>query len=315
MMVKNNGLADFRKKLAKGREKKFSVDNETINQKKRAFLRNISLPNGKFMILPIDQGLEHGPSDFLVNPDCGDPEYQLEIAVRAGYSAIAMQVGLARKYWQKAKYKKNIPLILKVNGKTRVPKETEEFSPLCAEVEDAVELGAQAIGYTLFAGSGRQAEDIAQLRLVRRAADKYSLPLIVWSYPRGSVVKGDGGKDGIAAVDYAVREAMELGADVVKFNMPTFPKGGFAQDGAFTEYNILKDWKQKELLAKVINTAGELGTLLSGGDLIDDKTLLNNVKIAVECGIDGVIFGRNIWQRKMPEALKIAGEIKNMLHS
>lgn len=312
-MVKNMALAIFRKKLAKGRAKKYRVDQETFGQKKRAFLRDISLPNGKFFILPIDQGLEHGPSDFLVNPDCGDPEYQLEIAKKAGYSAIAMQVGLARKYWQKAKYKKSVPLILKVNGKTRIPKETEEFSPLNATVEDAVALGARAIGYTLFVGSGRQSEDFAQLRDLRIEADKYDLPIIIWAYPRGSVVAADGGKNSIAAVDYAVRVAMELGADVVKFNMPIFPKAGFQNDGVFSEYNIFKDWKQKELLAKVVATAGEMGAILSGGDYVDDKTLLSNVKVAAECGIDGVIFGRNIWQRKFEEAVGMAGKIKQIL--
>ncbi|MFZ5392306.1 MAG: class I fructose-bisphosphate aldolase [Patescibacteria group bacterium] len=312
-MIKNTMISGFKKRLNQGRDKKFSISSETFSPKKRAFLRNISLNNSRFMILPIDQGLEHGPSDFLVNPDCGDPEYQLEIAKKVGYSAIAMQVGLARKYWQKAKYRKCVPLVLKVNGKTRIPKETEEFSPLNATVEDAVALGAQGIGYTLFVGSGRQSEDFAQLRDLRIEADKYDLPIIIWAYPRGSVVAADGGKNSIAAVDYAVRVAMELGADVVKFNMPTFPKPGFQSDGVFSEYNIFKDWKQKELLAKVVATAGEMGTILSGGDYVDDKILLSNVKVAVECGIDGVIFGRNIWQRKFEEAVGMAGKIKQIL--
>ncbi|MBI2495729.1 MAG: fructose-bisphosphate aldolase, partial [Candidatus Omnitrophica bacterium] len=110
--------------------------------------------NGRLMILPIDQGLEHGPRDFFVNPESLNPEFQLRLALEGGFSAIAFQVGLAEKYLRA--FAGKVPLILKINGKTEIPPDDEAFSPCNASVEDAVRLGADAVGYTCYIGSPRQ---------------------------------------------------------------------------------------------------------------------------------------------------------------
>lgn len=299
--------------IKKGRQRFFDLNHPDFSVKKRNNLRKIMLPSGRFFVLPIDQGLEHGPSDFLSNPDCGDPEYQLKLACEAGFSAIALQIGLARKYWLLPEYKKNISLVVKLNGKTCIPKGIPPFSTLESTVQEAYQLGAAAVGYTLYVGSEKQGGDFIQLRQVRQEAMKYDLPLIVWAYPRGKTVSKDGGKDSLAAVDYAVRVAMELGADVVKFNLPSFPKNGFEQEGCFKEYNGLAKLSEEERLQKVIITAGRLGTLLSGGSQVGETRVLNHVRMAVKCGIDGVIFGRNIWQREYKEALALSGKIRDIL--
>jgi len=304
-----------KKYLKKGRVKFFNFENEVYSADKKRHLKNIALPNGKFFILPIDQGLEHGPTDFLVNPPCQDPEYQLELAREIGFSAIALQIGLAEKYWQKSRFKNYVPLVLKVNGRTCIPKDHAPFSPLNATVEDAVRLGADAVGYTLYVGSARQDEDFQQFRQLRQQAFQNNMPVIVWAYPRGEVVERDGGKNSLAAVDYAVRVAMELGADLVKFNWPENPKNGYDKDGCFAGYNQINRLNDEDRLMKVVQTAGEMGTLLSGGDLISDKLLLNKVKGAMEAGMDGVIFGRNEWQREYSQALKICTAIKKILLS
>ncbi|MBU0648478.1 fructose-bisphosphate aldolase [Patescibacteria group bacterium] len=265
------------------------------------------------MILPIDQGLEHGPTDFLVNPDCGDPEYQLRLAKEGGYSAIALQIGLAKKYWSKPEYKKYVPLVLKLNGKTCIPGDDRPFSPLNSSVEEAEKLGADAVGYTLYVGSARQDEDFLQFRQVRQEAAKYDIPVIVWAYPRGEQINANGGKNSLAAVDYAVRAAMELGADVVKFNWPEFPKNGFAKGSCFEEYNTLSDLNRKERLTKVVQTAGALGAILSGGSRVSDKELLEHVRTAMEVGMDGIIFGRNEWQREYKSALLMSTKIREIL--
>ncbi len=309
----NIELSEIKKYLKKGRIESFdawSDDMDDMEKKRR--LKNIALPNGKFFILPIDQGLEHGPVDFLVNPYCGSPEFQLDLAVEVGFSAIAMQYGLAKRYWKKMKYKKNIPLVVKINGKTQVPK-VSPFSVANATVEEVIDLGADAIGYTLYVGSERQDEDIAQFAKIRKEAHKNNMPVIVWAYPRGEQITANGGKNSIAAVEYAVRVAMEMGADMVKFNMPKFPDGGFDENGMFAKYNALEKLDQKQRLQKVTNTAGNMGTLLSGGNLTTKKEVLENAKLAMECGVDGVIFGRNVWQREYSDAVDIASKIKKIL--
>ena len=174
--------------------------------------------NGTLMLLPIDQGIEHGPRDFFPNPASKDPDYQFRLAAEAGYSALACQIGMAEKYYPD--YAGRVPLILKVNGKTDIPSSAKAFSSCNASVEDGVRLGADAIGYTLYVGSPRQDEDLAQLRRVREDCDRFGMPLVVWSYPRGEAVDAKGGQNSFYAIDYAARLAMEMGADIVKLNMP-----------------------------------------------------------------------------------------------
>src|SRR5918999_3543616 len=184
----------------------------------RRLLYDYGPGNGTLMLLPIDQGIEHGPRDFFPNPDSKDPEYQFRLAAEAGYSALACQIGLAEKYYPD--YAGQVPLILKVNGKTDVPPSDEALSTTNASVEDAVRLGADAVGYTLYVGSPRQDADLAQLRTVREDCDRFGMPLVIWAYPRGSAVAEKGGPNSFYAIDYAARLAMEMGADVVKLNMP-----------------------------------------------------------------------------------------------
>ena len=193
---------------------------------KRARLRRLLFEfgpgNGTLLLLPIDQGIEHGPRDFFPNPASKDPEYQFRLAAEAGYSAIACQIGLAEKYYPD--YAGQVPLILKVNGKTDVPPSDDALSTTNASVEDAVRLGADAVGYTMYVGSPRQDDDLHQLKGVREDCDRFGMPLIVWAYPRGSAIDEKGGRDSFYAIDYAARMAMEMGADVVKLNFPKLPR-------------------------------------------------------------------------------------------
>ena len=139
--------------------------------------------NGTLMMLPIDQGLEHGPIDFFDNPEAIDTDWIYRLAVEGNFSGIALHIGLAEKYQQK--YAGRVPLLLKVNGKTNIPPDDDAFSPMTSSVEDAVRLGADAVGYTLYVGSPAQDLDIAQCNEVRRECDRYGMPLVMWAYPRG----------------------------------------------------------------------------------------------------------------------------------
>ncbi|MBI3331209.1 MAG: fructose-bisphosphate aldolase [Candidatus Omnitrophica bacterium] len=263
--------------------------------------------NGRLLILPIDQGLEHGPRDFFVNPESLNPEFQLRLALEGGFSAIAFQVGLAEKYLRA--FAGKVPLILKINGKTEIPPDDEAFSPCHASVEDAVRLGADAVGYTCYVGSPRQDDDFIQFGRVRREAERAGLPLIMWAYPRGKFLEAKGGRDSLYAVDYAARVAQELGADVVKVNFPKVDEEKRAQYPK--EYRELKLGK-REMIERVVASAGRTLTLMSGGAKRTDAELFDDVRAALEAGVTGFIFGRNMWQRRFGEALDVAAKITKM---
>ena len=129
-----------------------------------------------------------------------------------------------------APYAGRLPLIVKLNGKTEIPSDAESFSSCNASVEDAVALGADAVGYTLYVGSPAQDRDFAQWAEVRRDAERLGIPTIIWAYPRGEAVEAKGGKESVWAIDYAARVATEMGADIVKINFPTHsPTSGLPQ--------------------------------------------------------------------------------------
>jgi len=285
----------------------------TLSPGKRTRLRRLLFEfgpgNGTLMLLPIDQGIEHGPRDFFPNPASKDPEYQFRLAAEAGYSALACQIGMASRYYPD--YAGQVPLILKVNGKTDIPSSSESFSTCNASVEDAVRLGADAVGYTLYVGSPRQDLDLAQMRTVREDCERFGMPLIVWSYPRGSAIDKKGGKDSFYAIDYAARMAMEMGADVVKLNMP---KRGDSDKDAPEPYNEM-DVSQEEAIRQCVESAGRALVVLSGGSRVDDEMVVGNTRAVMQAGGSGVIFGRNVWQREWSEALEIVEQIKETLLS
>lgn len=268
--------------------------------------------NGTLLFLPIDQGLEHGPVDFFPNPESADPDYQCRLALEGGYSGIVFHVGLAQKYMRD--YAGKVPLVLKLNGKTNIPPDHYAFSPQTASVEDAVRLGADAVGYTLYVGSPAQGEDFVQLQQIREACDYYGMPLIIWSYPRGEAIGKKGGRDSLYAVDYAARVADELGADVVKLNVPKFedPKNAESPKPYNTFY---KDMDYASAVAKVVASAGKTMVLFSGGSKISDEDLLEKARICMEQGATGLIFGRNMWQRPFQEGLAMTAKIKEMMRA
>ena len=264
--------------------------------------------NGTLMMLPIDQGLEHGPIDFFSNPDSLDTDWIYRLAVEGNFSGIALHVGLAEKY-HKA-YAGKVPLVLKVNGKTNVPSDDDSFSSLTSSVEDAVRLGADAVGYTLYVGSPAQDVDIAQCNEVRRDCDRYGMPLIVWAYPRGAAIKAKGGIDSLYAIDYAARVACEMGADVIKLNLPKWEAA--TADKLPKPYNTL-ELSDEAGLAKVVKSAGRSLVLVSGGSKMGDDDTIHKAKIAMEAGCVGLIFGRNMWQRRWDDALAMAARMHALM--
>jgi len=264
--------------------------------------------NGTMLFLPIDQGLEHGPMDFFVNPPAADPDFQCRLALMGGYSGIVFHIGLAEKYMRN--YVGRVPLVLKINGKTAIPPDDEAFSPLTGTVEDAVRLGADAVGYTLYVGSPAQDRDIAQLNEVRCDCEQLGMPLIVWAYPRGAAVETKGGRDSLFAVDYAARTANELGADVVKLNLPKVDEE--TQAKCPKPYNTLKV-TEEEGIRRVVESAGRTLVLVSGGSKLGDEDLLHKAQVCMEAGCTGLIFGRNMWQREFDDAVALTAKIREVM--
>jgi fructose-bisphosphate aldolase, class I len=263
------------------------------------------LGNGTAIFLPYDQGLEHGPRDFFANPAASDPKYVIKLALEGGFNGIAIQIGLAEKfYWD---YAGEVPLVLKLNGKTDIAGAIDPLSPVNATVRDAVRLGADAVGYTLYVGSPAQEHDFRQYLAIRDEARELGMPLIVWSYPRGTAVDAKGGKDSFYAVDYAARTASELGADVVKVNFPHPEK----QDGVPGAYQA--EFSSQQAISAVVRSANRTLLLVSGGERAGDAEMLDKARESMEAGATGLIFGRNVWQRDHGESLRFVGQLRDIL--
>ncbi len=239
--------------------------------------------NGKAIYLAYDHGIEHGPVDLKGKSI--DPNYILSLAVRGGYNAVVLQKGIAEKYYPA--YQEKIPLIVKLNGKTRLVKGEPLSGQICS-VAEAVELGASAVGYTVYLGSQHEAKMFKEFSQIEQEAEKYNLAVIGWMYPRGKGVKDD---DSPEITAYAARVGLELGADIVK----------------------IKYCGSKECFIQAVKAAGKTKVVLSGGPKISDKEFLEIVKNIMAAGAIGIAVGRNVWQRENP--LEITQKIKEIVFS
>lgn len=229
---------------------------------------------GRMLFLAYDQGLEHGPSDF--NDDNVDPNYIINIAKKGKYTGVIFQKGIAEKYNSEIK-KSKIPLIVKLNGKTKLNND-EPFSPQLCTVNEAISLGAKAVGYTIYIGSEKESEMFKEFENIEREAHSKCIPVIAWIYPRG---KGTKGKSKEELIAYATRTGLEIGADVVKVHV---------------------DVDQKSL-AWAVKAAGKTKVIAAGGSKLNEQELLNKIKEYIDAGCSGLAIGRNIWQSKDPIAL------------
>lgn len=294
------------------RNTRVSLDDLDLSVGKRTRLHRLLYDhgpgNGTMLLLPVDQGMEHGPRDFFPNPASANPTYELELAQEANFSGIVLGYGLAKKYMKQ--FAGKVPLVVKLNGKTEIPPDEEAFSPQTATVEEAVALGADAIGYTIYVGSPSQDRDFIQFMEIREEADRLGMPVIVWSYPRGSAVDSKAGRDSLWAIDYAARVACEMGADIIKMNLPIInPEKDKLAPAPYNTLNV----SSEEAMAMVVKSAGRSLTLLSGGSKADDEDLFAKAEAGLEAGVTGFIFGRNVWQRQPGEAKTVVSKLTELL--
>ena len=267
---------------------------------------------GKLVILPADQGFEHGPArSFAVNPPAYNPRYHFELAIEAGCNAYAAPLGFieagARDFIGE------IPLILKVNDNDSLRQDADPDQALTASVNDALRLGCCAVGFTIYPGSAHQVRMYGQLRAYAEEAKRAGLAVVVWSYPRGS----DLSKEGETAVDvigYAVQIAAQLGAHIIKVKLPT---AHIEQDAARKVYEDRKIpiASAADRVRHMVDCAfaGRRIVIFSGGAAVsDDDTLLDEVRAIHAGGGFGSIIGRNSFQRARPQALKMLGEVMDI---
>lgn len=286
-----------------------------------ARVRQILRPSGTSLILPYDQFIEHDNRHADAGNGSDDPDFIMNLAEKGEYNAVAIHYGVAKRNW--SKLNGSVPLIIKINGKTSFPSQSNALSVHTSWVEDCVRMGAVGIGYTMYYGSPAQNEDLPQLASVREECDRFGMPLIVWAYPRGSAVDAKGGKEGTYAIQSAVRMAMEMGATIVKANLPVAMSEDDFNNEAIPELfkeqerEILKlkdAYEQKKARAAlVVRAAQGIPVLFSGGSKISDEDLLQNAAACLHAGAFGFIFGRNMWKRDTAKALEITKKLQKSL--
>jgi class I fructose-bisphosphate aldolase len=263
---------------------------------------------GKLVILPVDQGFEHGAArSFAPNPDAYDPEYHFQLAIDAGCNAYAAPLGALEA--GAARFAGQIPLILKLNNSDTLAKIEQPISAVTGSVEDALRLGCVAIGYTIYPGSGARNRMYEDLRELTLEAKRKGLAVVVWSYPRGGGISKDG-ETAIDIVAYGAQIAAQLGAHIIKVKPP---KDFIEQPEAkkvFEKYQIpTKTLADRVRHVVASSFAGKRIVIFSGGETKGSDDILAEVKGIAEGGAFGSIMGRNAFQRPRGEAIKLLGDV------
>lgn len=258
---------------------------------------------GKLVILPVDQGFEHGPArSFAPNPAGYDPRYHFELAIEAGCNAYAAPLGFLEA--GAAEFAGEIPLILKLNNSDTLYTGSDPCPAVTASVEDALRLGCVAIGFTIYPGSAARNEMYQQLRALAEEAKRKGLAVVVWSYPRGSGLS-KAGETAVDVVAYAAQIAAQLGAHLIKVKPPT---AHIEQEAARKVYE--KQRVPVETLADrvrhVVQSAfnGRRIVIFSGGEAKETNAILEEIRAIRDGGGFGSIIGRNSFQRPRNEAIE-----------
>jgi class I fructose-bisphosphate aldolase len=263
---------------------------------------------GKMVILPVDQGFEHGPArSFAPNPAGYDPRYHFQLAIEAGCNAYAAPLGSLEA--AVSDYCGEVPLILKCNNHDILNDEKDPLSAITAGVGDALRLGCVAVGFTIYPGSSERTIMYEQLRELAEEAKAVGLAVVVWSYPRGSSLSKEG-ETAIDVVTYAAQIAAQLGADVIKVKLPSAKIELAEAQKVYQKYEIPIS-TLAERVHHVIQSSfnGRRIVIFSGGAAAADEQVFGEVRAIRDGGGFGSIIGRNSFQRKKEDALKFLDTI------
>ena len=297
-----------------GQVQKILANYESDNPGTKANLARILMHGklggtGKLVILPVDQGNEHGPArSFAPNPPAYDPHYHFQLAIEAGLSAYAAPLGFIE--GGAATFAGQIPLILKANSANSMSRAKENATQaVTASVKDALRLGASAIGFTIYPGSDNAYDMMQDIAEMGREAKAHGLAVVIWSYPRG----GSLSREGETAIDicaYAAQLAAQLGAHIIKVKPPTAHLELAAAKTVYEKQNIdisTPAARIKHVVQSAFN--GRRIVVFSGGEAKDLDGVFNEVRAIYQGGGNGSIIGRNTFQRPKAEALDMLSRI------
>jgi len=268
---------------------------------------------GKMVILPVDQGFEHGPArSFAPNPAGYDPRYHVELAIESGCNAYAAPLGFIEA--GATEFAGDIPLILKLNNHDVLHDEKDPLSAVTGSVDDALRLGCSAIGFTIYPGSANAGHMYEQIRVLAEEAKAVGLAVVVWSYPRGSSIS-KAGETAIDVVAYAAQIAAQLGAHIVKVKLPT---DAIEQDEARKVYDkmAIPIGTLADRVRHVVQSTfdGRRIVIFSGGAKKDNEDdVIAEARAIRDGGGFGSIIGRNSFQRKKPDAIRLLHRIMSDL--
>jgi fructose-bisphosphate aldolase, class I len=266
---------------------------------------------GKLVILPVDQGFEHGPArSFAPNPAGYDPRYHFQLAIEAGCNAYAAPLGFLEA--GVSDFAGEIPLILKCNNHDSLLDEKDPISAITSGVEDALRLGCVAVGFTIYPGSSERNQMYEQLRELALEAKNAGLPVVVWSYPRGSGLSKEG-ETAVDVVAYAAQIAAQLGADIIKVKLPSAKVELGEAQKVYQKYEIPIS-TQAERVQHVVQSAfdGRRIVIFSGGATAADDQVFNEARAIRDGGGFGSIIGRNSFQRSRQDAVEFLGTIMSI---
>jgi class I fructose-bisphosphate aldolase len=266
---------------------------------------------GKFVILPVDQGFEHGPArSFAPNPSGYDPDYHFQLAIDSGCNAYAAPLGALEA--SADRFAGQVPLILKLNNSDTLAKLEQPISAVTASITDAVRLGCVAIGYTIYPGSGERNVQYEELRELILEAKEVGLPTIVWAYPRGAGLSKEG-EQAVDIIAYAAHVSCQLGAHIVKVKPPKDYVEQAENKKVFEKYGIptktMAD-RVKHVVQSAFN--GKRIVIFSGGETKSTDELLEDVRGIAAGGGFGSIMGRNAFQRPRAESLKLLADVMDV---
>jgi len=266
---------------------------------------------GRLVILPVDQGFEHGPArSFAKNPEGYDPRYHFRLAIDAGCNAYAAPLGFIEA--AAADFAGEIPLILKLNNSDSLYSGTDPCPALTGSVDEALRLGCVAIGFTIYPASAFRNEMYRQIRDLTEEAKRKGLAVVVWSYPRGSGIS----KEGETAVDvsaYAAQIAAQLGAHVIKVKPPTAHLEVAAAKKVY-EAEKIPIGTLAERVRNVVQSAfaGRRIVIFSGGEAKGNDAMFDEVRAIRDGGGFGSIIGRNSFQRPKKDAIEFLGTVMDI---
>lgn len=267
--------------------------------------------SGKMVILPVDQGFEHGPGrSFAKNPDGYDPRYHFELAIESGCSAYAAPLGFLEAGARD--FAGDIPLILKINNSDTLWNNKAPISALTSGVEDALRLGCVGIGFTIYPGSAERKGMYEEIAKAAAEAKKAGLVVVIWSYARGEQISKDG-ETGIDVISYSAHIAAQLGAHIIKVKPPS---AHIEQDAARKVYEAqgIKVASMADRTRHVVQSCfnGRRVVIFSGGEAKTTQDLLKEVSELAQGGGFGSIMGRNAFQRPRKEAIQLLNDVQDI---